>query len=133
MTGDAPPRPPRILIVDDEPDIAEMLVDILETEGYRIETAANGAEALARIADAPVDLIISDLIMPVLDGPGLYQTLCRTHDQLSLRIIFVTGDTLSASAQDFLAAAARPVIEKPFMPDDVRRTVRASLSPGPAD
>ena len=117
----------RVLIVDDEEDIRAMLGEILRTDGHLVETAANGGEALARLAERPFDLVISDLIMPVLDGPGLYDELCRRDPKMAEHLIFVTGDTLSASLQQFLDRAGRRVIEKPFIPDDVRSAVREAF------
>jgi CheY-like chemotaxis protein len=115
------------LIVDDEEEIRTMLGDILTADGHRVEEATDGSDALARLADGPYDLVISDLIMPVLDGPGLYAALRAQHPSMAERIVFITGDTLSPTAQEFLKHAGRPVIEKPFMPEEVRRTVRECI------
>jgi two-component system NtrC family sensor kinase len=120
-------KPISILIVDDEEEIRTMLGDILTADGHRVEEATDGSDALARLADGPYDLVISDLIMPVLDGPGLYAALRAQHPSMAERIVFITGDTLSPTAQEFLKHAGRPVIEKPFMPEEVRRTVRECI------
>ena len=65
----------RLLIVDDDPEIALTLAEMLEPDGHAIDIAENGAEALERLEDQSYDLIISDLRMPELDGPGLYREL----------------------------------------------------------
>ena len=57
-----------VLVVDDEPPLREIMADALVTEGYRVTTAGNGAEALDRLTDDRPDLIVLDLMMPVLDG-----------------------------------------------------------------
>ena len=127
MSADAPdgPRGKKVLIVDDEEEIAEMLAEILESMDHDVVIAADGREALDKIAAERFDLIISDLVMPVLDGQHLYRTLEEMDPTLAARIVFITGDTLSDSAKGFLADVERPVIEKPFVPDEVRETVSA--------
>jgi PAS domain S-box-containing protein len=117
----------RILLVDDEVEIAQTLADLMEPEGHHIEVMANGALALERLRKASYDVIISDLRMPVLDGPGLHEALQREMPTYLTRIIYVTGDTLSAHVQAFLSEHPIPVIEKPYRLDDVRRAIAAFL------
>jgi PAS domain S-box-containing protein len=119
--------PARVLVVDDEADIRGMLGEILALDGHLVEQAADGKEALARLAEHRFDLVISDLLMPALDGPGLYDRLCQSDPAMAERLLFITGDTLSASAQRFLERAGRPVIEKPLAPAEVRRAIGAAL------
>ena len=76
------------------PTSAQLLADILERDGHRVERALSGRDALARLGDGPVDLIISDLRMPDMDGPALYRALARERPELARRMVFVTGDTL---------------------------------------
>lgn len=64
-----------VLVVDDEFGIGELLEALLEDEGHRAITAMNGRHALERMADAKPDLIISDLMMPVMDGAGLLRAI----------------------------------------------------------
>lgn len=116
-----------ILIVDDEPEITEMLDEILTPEGHRIDRAVSGHEALRRIAEDDYDLILSDLKMPDLDGPGLYRRLEQSHPQLLERIIFITGDTLGMGTRTFLKQTGCPLIEKPFAPSEVIQVVRQVL------
>jgi two-component system NtrC family sensor kinase len=119
--------PHRILIVDDEREIGEMLGDILSGEGHHIDIAASGNEALQRLAQSDYDLILSDLMMPDLDGQGLYARLRNSHPRLVNRIVFITGDTLGSAASQFLAETGRPVIEKPFIPAEVIRLLNREL------
>jgi CheY-like chemotaxis protein len=93
-----------------------------------VEEAVDGRDALARLSEKPFDLVISDLIMPVLDGAGLYDELSRRHPDVVKRLVFITGDTLSPATRQFLKRAKRPVIEKPFVPDEARSVVRQALS-----
>jgi PAS domain S-box-containing protein len=111
----------RLLIVDDEVELAQTLADQLEPEGHGIDLAANGEIALTKLRQHEYDVIISDLRMPVLDGPGLYAELSRSNPQYLKRIIYVTGDTLSPHVQSFLKQTPVPVIEKPYRLADVRR------------
>ena len=82
-----------ILVVDDEPLVAAIMADILGLEGYEVETAKNGREALEKIAARSYDLILSDLQMPELDGVGLYHELERQRPSLLPRLAFVSGST----------------------------------------
>jgi CheY-like chemotaxis protein len=104
-----------------------MLAEILTADGHSVAIAEGGEEALQTLATAPFDLIISDLIMPDMDGPGLYRHLQDSRPDLAGRIIFMTGDTLSSRASAFVAATLRPMIEKPFTPEEARRTVQDVL------
>jgi two-component system NtrC family sensor kinase len=119
--------PARLLVVDDEEEIRGMLSEILTLDGHLVEQAANGNEALARLAEGRFDLVISDLLMPALDGPGLYERLRRNDPAMAERLLFLTGDTLSASARQFLERAGRPVLEKPLTPGEIRRAVSTAL------
>jgi C4-dicarboxylate-specific signal transduction histidine kinase/CheY-like chemotaxis protein len=118
----------RILVVDDETDIADTCGDILAMDGHRCDFAMNGRAALERVAQGCYDLILSDLRMPQLDGPGFYRELSRSHPQMAERIIFLTGDTLSPAIQTFLAESKRPYIEKPLDPKQLREAVAAALA-----
>lgn len=121
-------RPGRILIIDDEPDIAATCSDILAIDGHHCELAENGRAALERVASSRFDLILSDLRMPQLDGPGFYRELSRRDPDLAGRVMFLTGDTLSPAIQAFLAEARRPFIEKPLDPRQLRQAVAAALA-----
>jgi CheY-like chemotaxis protein len=113
----------RILVVEDEREIAETLSEILGQRGFETEVVFNGQEALDRIAAREYDLVLSDLRMPVLDGPGLYRALFRGHSEVISRLAFITGDSLSTEIQSFLRDTKRPCLEKPFLPEDVLRLV----------
>jgi CheY-like chemotaxis protein len=117
-----------VLVVDDEPDVAAVLAEILRIDGLRVDVATGGRAALARLREQDYDLVISDLRMPDLDGPGLYRELGRLRPRMLERVIFVTGDTLSADASDFLAASGAPVIDKPFDAGRVRRLAAEHLA-----
>ena len=113
----------RILIVDDEVAVRETLAEILEGAGHRVATAASGWEALERLKESLYDLILTDMRMPDMDGRGLYREIQKRWPQQAGRVIFITGDTLTSALGDVDAESCRPVIEKPFLPNDVLRIV----------
>ncbi|MET0345123.1 MAG: ATP-binding protein [Casimicrobiaceae bacterium] len=132
----APPARPgeagsTILIVDDEAEIRDALADILKGARHRVVTATSGREALQRMAAAHYDVILTDIRMPDLDGRALYQAIERRWPGRAGRVVFVTGDTLASGLREFVNASGRPVIEKPFMPGEVRRVV-AEVASGAA-
>ena len=111
----------RALVIDDEAEIAESLADFLSLEGFACDIAIGGPAAKARLVHGDYDLVVSDLRMPDLDGPALYAFARTERPDLATRMGFATGDTLGAAAARFLAEVQRPVLEKPFMPEAVRR------------
>lgn len=113
----------RALVVDDEAELAEALAIFVARAGYQVQTALNGAEAQRLLSEGDYDLVVSDLRMPGMDGPALYDWLERNRPHLIDRIGFVTGDTLGAAAARFIGRTGRPVIEKPFSPQSVRELV----------
>jgi two-component system NtrC family sensor kinase len=112
-----------VLVVDDEPDIREALSEILAFAQHRVTTASSGHEALQRLAGERYDVILTDVRMPDLDGRALYQEIEKRWPGLRSRVVFVTGDTLASSLRDFVTQSGRPVLEKPFLPSEVRRVV----------
>ena len=95
----------------------------MEPEGHTIDIAANGAIALNKIRKTPFDAIISDLRMPVMDGPALYEALEHELPSYLNKIIYVTGDTLSTHVQEFLSTHTVPVVEKPYRLKDIHRAL----------
>ena len=117
------------LVVDDEPDIGELLAEMLRKLGYRIEVKVSGEAAQAALRQRDYDVVLSDLRMPGLDGPALYAWMAEHRPHLCARTAFTTADTLSPSAHRFLAGAGRPILEKPFTPADLQQLL-ASLPDG---
>ncbi len=126
------PQHMKILLVDDELEIAQTLADLLEPEGHNIDIAVNGSVALEKLRRSNYDMIISDLRMPVLDGPGLYEALQRELPSYLDKIIYVTGDTLSSHVQSFLSQYAVQVVEKPYRLSDVRQAIATALHNAPS-
>jgi signal transduction histidine kinase len=113
-----------ILIIDDEAGIVSALAYLLNRDGYTVNTASNGRLALEKIEERTYDLILCDLRMPEMDGPGLYRELERCAPYLIKRVIFLTGDMLNSETSSFLKSANIPYLSKPFRATDVRRVVR---------
>jgi len=129
----APPaaRPGRVLIVDDEPAVAEALSEAIRREGHEVDIAGNGAEALDRLAARPYDLIVSDTKMPVLDGESFYRELAKRQPALRERIVFLTGDVLGREKREFLEGTGAPFLTKPCDLDELRRVIARLLASPP--
>jgi two-component system chemotaxis response regulator CheY len=104
----------RILLVDDDPLIAELVVDMLGMDGHEVDTAANGIEALEKLQGQRYDLIVTDLHMPKMDGSGFYRELLQRQAHPSMKIIFLTGTTGGSEEQRFIAENGLPLLLKPF-------------------
>ena len=112
-----------ILVIDDEEEIRDTLAEILTAARHRVVTVASGREALQHMAVEHYDVILTDVRMPDLDGRALYQEIERRWPGRGVRVVFVTGDTLASTLREFVSESGRPVIEKPFLPSEVRRVV----------
>jgi PAS domain S-box-containing protein len=117
-----------VLIVEDEPDVADLLVDILQSAEFKTTWASSGLKALEWLQHHSCDLILSDIRMPDMDGPGLWRALKQQHPVLLQHTAFITGDTLSAGVAPFLKETEAPLLEKPFTPEQVL-TLVARLEP----
>ena len=113
----------KILIVDDEAEIRDILAEILREGQHRVAAVSSGREALERMASERYDVILTDIRMPDLDGRTLYREIERRWPEQAARVVFVTGDSLAATLHEFASEHGRPVIEKPFVPRDVRRII----------
>jgi C4-dicarboxylate-specific signal transduction histidine kinase len=116
-----------VLVVDDEPGITSALAYLLSRSGYVVDTSANGRLALDKLQERTYDLILCDLRMPELDGPGLYHEIEERYPQLRRRVVFLTGDTLGPEAREFLEKVDVARLSKPFRAAEVRRLVHQTL------
>jgi two-component system NtrC family sensor kinase len=117
----------RILVIDDEEPVVMLISEILAMDGHQVTPAFNGAEAIALLNAGDYDLILSDVRMPAVGGPTFFEILQTTRPDLLPKVIFVTGDTMSKSTQEFLQRAGRPVLPKPFDPERLRVMVADNL------
>ncbi|MEX2572159.1 MAG: MHYT domain-containing protein [Gemmatimonadota bacterium] len=118
----------RVLVVDDEPGIRQVLQRYLQRRGHEVDAAADGAEALSLVgadlgAPGRYDLIVSDLRMPGLSGEELLEALQARGDGLDERIIFISGDAASHQTMRLIEAAAVPIIFKPFELAELSRRI----------
>ena len=116
---------PRILVVDDEEAIREILADFLAMEGFSVRTAGNGAEALTEISRGRFDLVLSDLKMPTMGGLELLEALAR-HAPNTVTIIMTGFGTVETAIQA-MKQGAYDYIMKPFKMEEVLHTVRRGL------
>ena len=116
-----------ILLVEDEPGIATGLARLLRRDGHTVDLAVNGRLALAKLQERVYDLLLSDVRMPELDGPGLYRILAQQQPHLCQRVIFLTGDTLAPETKNFLIQSGVRCLEKPFTIAALRRALQQVL------
>jgi two-component system NtrC family sensor kinase len=106
--------------VDDEREVADILREILELAGHEVDIADSGESALARLAKAQYDVLLSDMRMPGMDGAMLYDVLCRRYPVLSRRFALITGDMERTGVPKLLGV---PRLSKPFEPRHVTELV----------
>ncbi|HEX9126394.1 MAG TPA: response regulator [Methylomirabilota bacterium] len=126
--------PSRVLIVEDEPDIRELVVHHLKREGYQVSAAASGEEALRQVQTAPPDLVLLDLMMPAMDGLEVCRRLRQDPVTASLPIVMLTAKGDEVDRVLGLEIGADDYVVKPFSPKELLARVRAVLRrsrPGP--
>jgi len=121
-----PRAPQRILIVDDEPLVAKSLAKLLK--GREVTALNSAEEALTLLRAQAFDLILSDVMMPEVDGPTFYQRLITRDASYQRRVIFVTGAAKLDSAQKALKTIGCPVLYKPVTRAELEAAIQACLS-----
>jgi CheY-like chemotaxis protein len=114
----------RILLVDDENDIRRTLSRLLIESGYAVETASNGADAIALIARQRPDLLLLDYAMPGMTGLDVAKTVRQTYPRLP--ILFMSGFADTKMLEVEMPAAL--LLRKPFGNDELHEAIRRSLS-----
>jgi CheY-like chemotaxis protein len=125
--------PATVLLIDDETSFVRGLARLLGRDGTRVDTAADGQRALTHLGTQRYDMILCDLLMPVLDGPAFYATLRHRDPALSQRVLFLTGDTLGVESTAFLAQSGQPCLYKPCTVTDIRRAMHQLLARAAGD
>jgi PAS domain S-box-containing protein len=115
-----------ILVVDDEPIVCQLIVDILSLEGHTVKTCSRGQEALASFQDnGDFDLVFLDLGLPDVDG---FQVMAEIRQRSpSVLIVIITGDATIDSAVEALKSGAYDYLRKPFYTEDLLKTVKNAL------
>lgn len=118
----------RVLVVDDEHDITDVIGEILARQGLEVTVARDGMQALLHLEEAPCDLVITDLRMPGMDGAGLLARIAERPRAARPAVIVLTGDVLSWSRARPAFDPPPLVIEKPFDPAALSQAVREALA-----
>jgi DNA-binding response OmpR family regulator len=117
----------RVLVVEDDPDIAELVGRYLERAGYLTERASSGREALDRIATRPPDLVVLDLMLPQVDGLEVCRLLRGNEKTAAIPIIMLTARAEESDRIVGLEVGADDYLAKPFSPNELVARVRALL------
>jgi CheY-like chemotaxis protein len=117
----------QILVVDDESSTRRLLSYLLEKSGYAVVTAEDGIEALARIEQARPGVVITDLMMPNLNGYELCRRIRVRPEFNAIKIIVLTARDQSSDLEVLKASGADFVMKKPINPQELSRTVREFL------
>jgi DNA-binding NarL/FixJ family response regulator len=120
--------PARILVVDDEPFNIDYLQQELESHGFVIETAANGAEALERVASAPPDLVLLDVMMPELDGIAALRILKGDSETRLIPVILMTALNAIEDRVRGIEAGADDFLSKPVDDRELLARIRTALN-----
>jgi two-component system NtrC family sensor kinase len=113
----------RILVVDDEPALLNLLYRVLNSKGHKVETAPDGQTALHKLEEQTYDVIICDMLMPDILGPQLYQQAVKKFSYMADHFIFITGNVVDPDTRLFLEQSGLPWLSKPFLPTDVEKAV----------
>jgi len=118
----------RILVVDDDPGARELIASSLRADGHEVDASGSGFEALRLLGRQWYDLVVSDLMMPELDGPMLYSAVTHRWPISRPQFLFVSGVNPSAY-EGFLKVVHATLLPKPFKVGALRRTIKRLLQP----
>jgi signal transduction histidine kinase/ActR/RegA family two-component response regulator len=117
-----------ILIVEDEPTVAELIAEVMRDEGHRVDTLLDSRAALGKMEENQYSLVICDLKMPYVDGPSLYRSLVERANPMQHKLLFVTGDTMGTRTIEFLKSCGLPYLAKPFLVEELKEAVHKALA-----
>jgi DNA-binding response OmpR family regulator len=117
----------RLFVVDDEPDMVDLLATILRADGFEVDTDTDGRSALARILNDPPDLVLLDLMMPDLDGMEILKLMRLDAKGASVPVLVVSARTSHQDQLGTLQLGANAYICKPFSPRELVRQVHQLL------
>jgi two-component system NtrC family sensor kinase len=114
----------RVLILDDEPNIQDVLAQALRHRGYTVDTASNATDGMLRIADMKYDVILCDIRMPEFSGLEFYRRVEAWQPEQAKKIVFITGDTANKATQEFIEEYGVQYLTKPFELADLLQMIR---------
>jgi len=120
-------RPKRILVVDDDPDIRQVLLDRMSSFGYVVETTNNGREALDALRRSGFDGMLLDMRMPEIDGFEVLRRTRKSHPDLP--VVVVTALSVQQQAAQAVAEGARAYLLKPFDASQLKQVVEQCFGP----
>jgi len=123
----AVPKGTRALVIEDEQALGDAVAAALTDEGFRVDRAENGEDALDRLRERHYDVLICDLKMPKVDGMAFFREVSAKMPHVARRLIFMTGDVAGTEAERFLEESGCRWIPKPFRLRDLVRVARETL------
>jgi CheY-like chemotaxis protein len=118
----------KVLVIDDEDSILQMVRDTLSEDGYQVDVARDGEAGLKCLKQVSYDLTLCDWKMPGLNGEQVYERLLAANPALSERMIFITGDIINDKAQKFLGERRKVCLSKPFSLVEFRAAIGKALA-----
>jgi CheY-like chemotaxis protein len=119
--------PPRVLVVDDDPQVRKLVSLNFELDGYDVVSAAGGAEALAEVARQRPDVMVCDVMMPGMDGLEVVRRLRADPKTASLPVVMVSAKAQRSDLTEGKSAGADAYVTKPFDPQDLLDAVAKLL------
>jgi two-component system NtrC family sensor kinase len=126
--GESEGKGKKILVIDDEEAILQMVREVLSGHGYEVDIARDGETALRSLSQRPYDLALCDWKMPGLNGEQVYERIRASHPRLSERMIFITGDVINDKIEGFLKERKKVCLSKPFSLAEFRAAVGQALA-----
>lgn len=121
------PEKKQVLIVDDEPNLRKILAAQLSRDGYDVLLAEDGEQGLTLLREHHIDLVVTDLKMPKVDGMAFFREVSAKTPHVAKRLVFVTGDVAGTDAERFLEESGCRWVPKPFRLKDLVRLARETL------
>jgi two-component system cell cycle sensor histidine kinase/response regulator CckA len=115
----------RVLVVEDDLGLADLLLEVLTYENCAVELASNGMEAIDKLRSADFDAVVCDLMMPRLDGEELYNQVVKNYPFLADRFLFMTSQpSRRAGFSGFIHRTRNTLLEKPFEVEELRYALK---------